>query len=280
MRSEIPMINLNINPRIFHAALIFYCLLIFILSSIPGENFPKIDFEFSDKIVHVIIYSVLFALFYFSLKNQHKNVKLHKFSLEYSLLFTAIYGMTDEIHQYFVTNRSCEFYDWAADVAGGLIVFSIIKLYNSRYKKPAVLLLMIIISGCSSAGNKITDKSITTAESEVWLDLMPKAGDNSNVFMFRISLNTDADKTEGEFEIKNFKIFLNNDTLVNKKFQLNTEKTVNNIMKIEISQDNKEIYLNASKDLPADAVISFDVYESSRKIKNIKTPKLKINKAH
>ena len=57
--------------------------------------------------------------------------------------------------------------------------------------------------------------------------------------------------------------------LVNKKFQLNTERIA--IMKIEISQDNKEIYLNPSKDLPADAVISFDVYESNRKIKNIKT---------
>lgn len=116
----------------WHVLLIGYCLLIFILSSIPGENFPKVDFEFSDKIVHLAVYSVLYILFFYSLKNQSKYVKLRDNALEFSILFTSLYGVTDEIHQYFVLNRSCEFMDWVADTAGALLMYFILRY---KFKK-------------------------------------------------------------------------------------------------------------------------------------------------
>ncbi|HMQ69297.1 MAG TPA: VanZ family protein [Ignavibacteria bacterium] len=110
-----------------HVLLAGYCLLIFVLSSIPGENFPKVEFEFSDKIVHIAVYSVLYILFFYSLKNQSKYVKLRDYALEFSVLFTSLYGITDEIHQYFVLNRSCEFLDWVADTVGALLMYLIFR---------------------------------------------------------------------------------------------------------------------------------------------------------
>jgi len=35
-----------------------------------------------------------------------------------SLLSAAFYGMTDEIHQYFVPGRSADPWDWLADTVG------------------------------------------------------------------------------------------------------------------------------------------------------------------
>ena len=37
------------------------------------------------------------------------------------LIIIAVYGALDEIHQIFITNRSCEFLDWVADIIGGLL---------------------------------------------------------------------------------------------------------------------------------------------------------------
>jgi len=123
---------LKIDPKYYHWSLILYCLLIFILSSIPGDNFPDVGFEFSDKIVHFFVYAILFSLFFYSLKNQSKYVRLQKFSSEYALLFTALYGITDELHQNFVTNRSCDFYDWVADFTGALIMYLIFKYIHRK----------------------------------------------------------------------------------------------------------------------------------------------------
>ena len=37
------------------------------------------------------------------------------------LSFVALYGLSDEIHQYFVPGRVCDILDLAADVTGGTI---------------------------------------------------------------------------------------------------------------------------------------------------------------
>jgi VanZ family protein len=39
------------------------------------------------------------------------------------------YGASDEIHQYFVPNRSSELGDWAADVLGVIVAVLIIKYF-------------------------------------------------------------------------------------------------------------------------------------------------------
>jgi VanZ family protein len=43
-------------------------------------------------------------------------------------LISALYGASDEIHQYFVPERSSEFLDWAADAIGAALLFPTHKL--------------------------------------------------------------------------------------------------------------------------------------------------------
>jgi VanZ family protein len=119
----------------YHLPVIIFCLGIFVESSFPTNAYPKIEFELSDKILHFIIYFVLFLAFYYSFNNQSKFFALNKFSLYIALLFTALYGASDEFHQYFVPGRSCEFYDWLADLLGaifGLILLLVYKKFSKN----------------------------------------------------------------------------------------------------------------------------------------------------
>jgi VanZ family protein len=38
-----------------------------------------------------------------------------------SVISTALYGLSDEIHQYFVPERSADPFDWMADAVGGAL---------------------------------------------------------------------------------------------------------------------------------------------------------------
>jgi len=105
----------------FHIPVILYCTAIFFQSSFPSLYLPETDFELADKLLHSVVYLILFFLFFYSLKNQNKSIKLKNYALEFSLFFTIIYGATDEIHQYFVPNRYCDVFDWLADIVGALV---------------------------------------------------------------------------------------------------------------------------------------------------------------
>lgn len=273
---------MNINPKLIHYALAIYCLAIFVLSSIPGDNFPEVDFKFSDKIVHVVIYSVLYILFFYSLKNQRKNVKLHEHSFEYALLFTAVYGLTDELHQYFVPLRSCEIYDWLADITGAFIAYAVMKFNLFRLRNFSLILLCAVAFGCSSSGSNDQNETVkySFTELEAWLNLMPVTGEQDNVLGFLLSMNLETESSPDNYEVKNLKIFLDNDTIVNKKFEVEKFRTADRNVKINITQSPNEMYLGKRPDWPETAGFEFSLFKNSKKIKSIKTPNLKILKVY
>lgn len=92
-----------------------YMSLIFYLSSITIE-FPGLP-ENSDKVVHVLIYIPLAVLLYLSLHESG----MRKHLLIISACLAALYGISDEVHQYFVPGRSATASDAAADMIGALI---------------------------------------------------------------------------------------------------------------------------------------------------------------
>ena len=102
------------------------------MSSIPGTSLPDPGFDVSDKLIHAVVYAILCFLFFYSLNNQNKSVILHRFSKEYALLFTVLYGISDEVHQLFTPGRHCEVGDVIANSIGALTVYIFLKLF---YKK-------------------------------------------------------------------------------------------------------------------------------------------------
>ncbi len=95
-----------------------YCLLIFMQSSYPSpESVP--DWPYIDKLLHIAVYALLGALFlraFKTLRIQH-NLKL---VMILSILLSSLYGISDEIHQYFVPFRNADFMDALADMIGSV----------------------------------------------------------------------------------------------------------------------------------------------------------------
>lgn len=272
---------MKIKPGIYHAGLFLYCLLIFILSSLPGEDFPKVDFEFSDKIVHLIIYAVLYVLFFYSLKNQSKYVKLQKFAPEYSVLFTSLYGATDELHQYFVTNRSCEFNDWMADTAGAIIMFFIMRKISLNKKSLITAIIFLLLTGCSGMDNSVqkSKPKITLELTEAWLDFMPVVGDpDKNRFGFVVRLKFSGRALDTNYTISDFQINLNTEKLNRKKFNIGIENFTDTSYIMNIYQSYEERYLDKNKDYPEEGEFSFKINKEGSIIKTIVTPKIKILK--
>ncbi|MDR1319691.1 MAG: VanZ family protein [Treponema sp.] len=93
--------------------------LIWFLSSQSVLPKPKGIFGF-DKAQHLLAYAVLAGAA--ALWTSRKIWKRRAFTV---LLCTALavsaYGAVDEIHQYFVPGRDCNFWDWLADILGAFL---------------------------------------------------------------------------------------------------------------------------------------------------------------
>ncbi len=111
---------------------LIYALLIFVLSAIP-QAAPTFRFEFGDKILHFIEYSIFSALLFLAFFTSKKEFfKKNVFLL--SCLIGIAYAFSDEFHQRFVPGRSCEVFDFLADFLGIVVIQIGIWLYLKRKK--------------------------------------------------------------------------------------------------------------------------------------------------
>jgi VanZ family protein len=115
---------------IYWLPVLVYCLIIFIQSSFPAtEHIP--EFDFSDKLLHAAVYAVLGMLLYRAFNAMHKRPSTASLVV-LSILITALYGASDEVHQYFVPSRNAEFLDFAADAVGGMIGVMVVVVINKN----------------------------------------------------------------------------------------------------------------------------------------------------
>jgi len=112
------------------APLVLYWIILFVATTLPAQQLPKTGV--SDKIEHFLGYFLLTFLLSNTLFFQNKNKTFKKSPILVALLIVAFYGMVDEVHQYFIPGRFCDFYDWTADVTGALvagITYFLVKKY-------------------------------------------------------------------------------------------------------------------------------------------------------
>lgn len=105
----------KISYYVLSLFLIAYLSLIYYLSSIPGS---EISLQTPDYILHGLAFGglsfLLTVFFRFSMDL--------KFSIGYSLVFTLVYALSDECHQFFVPGRVPDWVDIVADMVGAIIV--------------------------------------------------------------------------------------------------------------------------------------------------------------
>jgi VanZ family protein len=98
--------------------LIIYCLAIYIQSSLPGlKHIPEV--RFMDKMLHFGAYGLLGVLFFRAyrtlLLKDSKNLLIL-----ISIGSAILYGISDEIHQYFVPFREADIMDVVANTIGSI----------------------------------------------------------------------------------------------------------------------------------------------------------------
>ena len=95
---------------------LIYAILIFYLSSIPGENIPKV-FKYQDVFLHIIEYALFAFLLSRAIKAYHPRLSFEKRFLTV-LVFSFLYALSDELHQLFVPQRCCSLVDLMNDGIG------------------------------------------------------------------------------------------------------------------------------------------------------------------
>lgn len=106
---------------------ILVCLLIFVLSSLPGATVSSngdVDYT-AHKAAHVVIYSVLCLTFYRATK-----------SVPLAVLLTILYGFSDELHQSYVISRSGNVQDVFVDSSAALVTGFVLWKYYQFLPKP------------------------------------------------------------------------------------------------------------------------------------------------
>ncbi len=115
-----PSLNaLSLTRRIlfYWLPVVVYCLMIFIQSSLPAAQ-PLAKLSYGDKLVHFAAYAVLGALFLRAFRTGNLSPST---ALWASVAATALYGLSDELHQALVPFRHADGLDWLADALGGLL---------------------------------------------------------------------------------------------------------------------------------------------------------------
>ncbi|MBU2540946.1 MAG: VanZ family protein [Candidatus Omnitrophica bacterium] len=115
-------------PVLAYAAFIFY------LSSLSDTG-SLIEFPFLDKILHTLEYSILGFLFMRAFSNFKPKFKIED-AFAFSVIFSFLYAISDEIHQIFVVARSASLPDAIFDLIGASLgaYFYYRRISYDRYK--------------------------------------------------------------------------------------------------------------------------------------------------
>ena len=118
----------------YWAPVLLYCGIIVYLSSQshPSQQLPSFLFGMSDKLLHALEYGILGILLYRAFHQTTGAVG----SIILSIIFVIIFGISDEIHQWFVPNRQADTWDLLADTFGAtffILTWVFITKKNSPY---------------------------------------------------------------------------------------------------------------------------------------------------
>jgi len=106
--------------------LLCYCGLIWFLSNQPALPVPQL-FHMQDKLIHAGAYAVMAWLLWHAGRGYLSTPML----AVTAVVVCSLFGVTDEWHQYYVSGRQADVYDWLADTVGALLLTMV--LYRREF---------------------------------------------------------------------------------------------------------------------------------------------------
>ena len=105
----------------------FYWVILFALTSFPTDALPS--FGIGDKFEHLIAYFILTILMQLTFHFQEKFERIKLKPGYYSVLTSALYGIIDEVHQYFIPGRYCDVLDLLSNFVGIILAFLLVNYF-------------------------------------------------------------------------------------------------------------------------------------------------------
>ena len=105
-----------------------WAIFLFVLSANPGDGTDWNIFPHSDKVAHVLMYGPLGFFLYFAMQSQPG--PFGNAPIAWSWIWGTLYGVSDEVHQYFVPGRFMDGADLIADSIGvglGIVAFHVLE---------------------------------------------------------------------------------------------------------------------------------------------------------
>lgn len=125
----------TIQPFIrYWLPILLYCSIIVYLSSqsYPSRHLPSFFSGISDKLVHGIEYGILGILLFRAFQQTHPTVG----SIGLAIVCALAFGISDELHQWFVPHRQADIWDVLADTLGAtFFVFTWIFMTKPSTKR-------------------------------------------------------------------------------------------------------------------------------------------------
>ncbi len=129
----------NIEIFMCICSLLCFCLIIFLSSKSKLPQPIKLFFGL-DKIMHCFAFGATAFTFSFWFSFEAWKEKMWNCIL-FTFTVIALFGISDEIHQYFVEGRSSSIYDWLADCLGAALACGLrvgVNIYI-KHKNEAVI---------------------------------------------------------------------------------------------------------------------------------------------
>jgi len=118
------------DHKFFFAAAIFWLLIVTLLLSLPGTEFPKISWLnkiWIDKWVHFFMFGILVILWCNAFRGKQKKERFRKIFTRISVL-SLMYGVVMELVQhFFISFRSFDLMDIVADGVGCMAGFFLVN---------------------------------------------------------------------------------------------------------------------------------------------------------
>jgi hypothetical protein len=117
------------NKYLSYLLLLIIAIFIFYMSSQSFYNGIGPEFAIKPYLYHYGIYFLLSLFLVICLVNGK-----YKHFIFFCIILAIFYGLSDEFHQLFVPNRSCEFGDFMTD-STGVISGAVFYIANTKFKK-------------------------------------------------------------------------------------------------------------------------------------------------
>lgn len=116
-------------PVVLYAGLITY------LSSLSstGVEVPSFFFGLEDKVIHAIEYGI-FGILWYRAYDAAAGRTVASYATILAILSASLFGMTDEIHQYFVPLRHADVWDLVADTIGAIVGVRLWQTYSVSHR--------------------------------------------------------------------------------------------------------------------------------------------------